>query len=239
MPDIQTAQLPVIPVDATPDTVSATPNYVLVGAADAINPNRIQITVDDTTIAVGDTSITVVALTGAIPSGTVLDFNGIPVTLTAAAANAATALTVEALTNVVPNGAVAEYGEFRRVPLSEEWSVTLKDDNENIKVHGRTLPITSKNGIDFEAKIKTVAGIADPTVKDLVQAGLSLGKLAKRTFIFLFNDGFIVMCRALVGVMNPDGKAGSAQRYEASLMLAGDLYWANINEPTVTWKKVQ
>ncbi|MDQ3547870.1 MAG: hypothetical protein M3439_03535 [Chloroflexota bacterium] len=61
--------------------------------------------------AIGATTVAVTALTGPIPSGTILDFTGAGkfALLTAAAATGATTLTVEALTTALASGDVATY----------------------------------------------------------------------------------------------------------------------------------
>lgn len=62
--------------------------------------------------AIGATSLTVSALSGAIPSGTILFFDAIDAyaTTTANAAAAATSISVSALTRAVASGSVATYG---------------------------------------------------------------------------------------------------------------------------------
>lgn len=68
------------------------------------------VTVHNTAVAnVGATSIAVTALTGAIPSGTALDFGGVVAVLSAPAAAGATSLSVQPLGEQIPDESDAVY----------------------------------------------------------------------------------------------------------------------------------
>lgn len=87
------------------------------------------------TPAQGATSITVAALSGPIPSGTVLDFGGAKFArLTAAAAAAATTLTVAALPTALANADSAVYlpaGAFKTVPSGTVLGRTIAERDAN------------------------------------------------------------------------------------------------------------
>jgi len=71
---------------------------------------EVLVTVNDADVNAGETSITVVALPGAIPSGTVLQFSdGTSATLTASAAAGATSLTVAALAADIADASTATF----------------------------------------------------------------------------------------------------------------------------------
>jgi len=85
--------------------------------------------------AQGATSVPVAALTGAIPSGTVLDFGGAKFArLTAAAAAGATSLTVTALVTALVSGDTATYlpaGAFKTVPSGTVLGRTIAERDAN------------------------------------------------------------------------------------------------------------
>ena len=85
------------------------PGGARLDAAQFYNTDAVLVTVGSSASA-GATSITVTALTGAIPSGTVLDFGGAKFArLTANAAAAATTLTVAALPTALAGAETARY----------------------------------------------------------------------------------------------------------------------------------
>lgn len=85
--------------------------------------------------AQGATSVPVAALTGAIPSGTTLDFGGAKFArLTAAAAAGATALTVAALPTALVSGDTATYlpaGSYKTVPSGTVVGRTFTERDAN------------------------------------------------------------------------------------------------------------
>lgn len=80
----------------------------------------------DGAVAVGDTSVGVDALSGAIPAGTLLTFGGGMYLRTTAAANtSATSITVAAATVVIPDNAVATYKKVSKCIYGTSDAITF------------------------------------------------------------------------------------------------------------------
>jgi hypothetical protein len=95
------------------------PGGAKIDAAQFNEEGSVTVTVGATGAAQSATSVPVAALSGAIPSGTVLRFSADEyATLSAAAAAGATSITVEALVNALESGDAATYqGTLGRTPI--------------------------------------------------------------------------------------------------------------------------
>ncbi|GAA5503018.1 hypothetical protein Dxin01_02767 [Deinococcus xinjiangensis] len=227
----------ILPKDTTPNTHSATLTSCLVLPADAMEIIDAQVKAG-AAAAKDATTLTVAALTTAIPAGTVLDFGGVPVVVTTAAAAGAVELDIEALPAALANAAAATFHNYDEVPLAENFNATLNDDEETIKVHGRFTPIRSKNGVDFTATIKTVAGADDPVIARLIEAGMQPTPGCRRRLVFVWSDGFALLVTVNIGAPKPSGNPGQSMRYDFAANLAGHAYWTNLNDPAPVWKPV-
>ena len=131
---------------------------------------------------VGATSLTVTALTGAIPAGTVLHFTGQDVTTTAAAAAAATTLTVLPLTAALASGAASVSDNFTVLPILGDVNLAFNPTDvayqayatSGLNVWDYAVKVAMSAKLDF----KTGAADNDPAVQPFVQAGLQSGGAA-------------------------------------------------------------
>lgn len=231
-----------LPVDRTPRTYSGTKlkGYLLDMTA--------------TTIVLGATLTLATAVAAAattasisssedvtLPAGTKLDFGGVILTVGNAAeplTSTASSVTITAAPAAVAQGTTAIYTNAPEIPLTEENMPSLADDEETIKVQGRPTPIRVMNGKDLTASLKTIAGIDDPVVKRLVAKGAQLSPNNQERLLWIFDDGFAILALCNIGAPKPEGRTGTAQRYNFSANLAGDAYWADLNEVSPEWQKI-
>ena len=107
------------------------PGGAKLDASQFLSTDAVVVTVDVAGAAANATSIPVIALTGAIPSGTLLDFTGSKkfALLTAAAAAGATSLTVEALPTALVSTDTATYSGVgpKQVPSGTLLGRTLSE----------------------------------------------------------------------------------------------------------------
>ncbi len=227
-----------LPTDNTPETYSATGWKMLLVEDDAT------VIIHDVTVKTGNadtaanaTSITVVALTSALPSGVTLDFGGVHATLTQDSALGDTSLDVEALSGAIPKNTEAVYSNLAEVPLGEQFQMDMPSDEETVKVHGRATPIRIVNGKDLTMSAKSVAGLTDPTVKRLQRKGRQLSPGCRQRVILKASDGYAVL--AMVNVTAKlTGQPGQAQRWEFGMNLSGKLFDADLNDTTPAWEEI-
>lgn len=226
-----------LPADTTPAPYSSTNWHLYLLDDNATSVVQGVTITTGASAASGATSITVTALPNAIPSGTVLNFGGVPATLTADAASGATTLAVSALSGAIASGATATYSNLTEVPVSEQFNVDMPNDEETIKVFGRTTPIRVVNGKDLTMTVRTIAGITDPTVKRLQIKGRRISPNNRQRVVLLCSDGYAIL--AMVNVSGkPVGQPGQSQRWEFAMNLSGDMYDANLNDTTPAWAKI-
>ncbi|OLV20222.1 hypothetical protein [Deinococcus marmoris] len=227
-----------IPADSTPQTWSGTDLRTFLVPLDA--------TVFIPEVAVTNTAAVAAAATTmqlssasavTIPANTVLRFGTSSVTVTAAAdlTSAASAVTIAPAATAIAINAVSTYTNLVEIPLAEESSPTLADDEETIKVHGRSTPIRSVNGKDLTSMIKTLAGLDDPTVLRLTIKGTQKSPNNRERLLWLYPDGFALLGMVNIGAPVRTAAAGSTQRVQFSSNLSGNAYWANLNDATPTW----
>ena len=180
-----------------------------------------------------------------VPAGSTLNFGGVLVTLTADAplTNVAAPITFAPTNPAINSGSTANYSNMRQIPTTEDISPTMSDDEETIKIQGRATPIRVMNGKDFKLTIKTLAGVADPVVKELLIAGQNLsggtGLLSNLKRIMVqFDDGLALLALCNIGAGMPQAKAGAAQRYDFNANSTGALYWADMNEAAPVWRQI-
>jgi hypothetical protein len=137
---------------------------------------------------IGATSLTVTALSGAIPAGATLHFANQDVILTAAAAAAATTLTVQPLTAALASGVTSTYDGFTVLPLLGGIALTLADTNAAYAAYalsgGDVWDYNVKTAEKFTLAFKTSANDNDPAVSPFVAAALLSGA-GCQTFIRL------------------------------------------------------
>lgn len=93
-------------------------------ASQFIAPDGVRVTVDTAGAAANATAVPVTALSGAIPSGTLLDFGGKKFArLSAAAAAGATSLTVDALATALVAADVATYAGTKKKSIRDGTAV--------------------------------------------------------------------------------------------------------------------
>ena len=133
----------------------------------------------------GATSLTVTALTGAIPAGAVLHYANQDVTTTAAAAAAATTLTVLPLALALASGQSANSDNFTVLPILGDVNLQLSPTDANYQAYASSglnvWDYAVKVGMNGKLDFKTGAPDTDPAVLPFVQAGLQSGSAA---FIF-------------------------------------------------------
>ncbi len=234
-------QLPTsLPTDNTPKTYSGTKVKAFL-----LDPSATTLITATLTLAAGVAeAATTASISSAsnvtLPAGTVLDFGGTRLTVDAEAdvTNVASNVTIEAAPAAVTNGTTAEYANYLQVPVTEEIAPTLTDDEETIKLQGRATPVRVMNGKDLTANLKTIAGIDDPVVKRLVQKGAQLSPDNTERILFQFDDGFALLALCSIGAPKPEGRAGTAQRYNFSANSTGRLFWTDMNEADPTWHEI-
>ena len=131
---------------------------------------------------IGATSITVTALTGAIPAGTTLHFTGQDVVTTAAAASAATTLTVLPLTAALLATATSTYDGFTVLPITGGVNLAISDASVAFAAYvssgADVWDYNVKTAMSAKATVKTAANDNDPAVSPFVAAGLQAGVAA-------------------------------------------------------------
>lgn len=231
-----------IPADTTPKTYSGTKVKAFLLDPSATSMVSATLTLAAAVAANATTASISSSSAVTLPAGTVLDFGGVRLTVGNAPANVTAVASNVTITAApaggVPSGATATYANFVQVPVTEDISPTLADDEETIKLQGRATPVRVMNGKDLTAMLKTVAGIDDPVVKRLVQKGAQLSPLNRERLIFQFDDGFALLALCNIGAPKPEGKAGTSQRYNFSANSTGALYWTDMNEPTPEWHEI-
>lgn len=230
-----------LPKDNTPNTYSGTKVKAFLLPLDATTLISATLTLaaavakDATTASISSSADVT------IPAGTVLDFGGTKLTVGNAAedlTSTASSVAITAAPAAVANGTTAAYANYVQVPVTEEIAPTLADDEETIKIQGRATPVRVMNGKDLTANLKTIAGIDDPVVKRLVQKGAQLSPDNRERILFQFDDGFALLALCNIGAPKPEGRAGSAQRYNFSANSTGRLFWTDMNETTPTWHEI-
>ncbi len=104
----------------------------------------VTVTVDAPGALAAATSIPVLALTGAIPSGTVLDFDTpTTATLTSTANAGATTLSVAALDDPVLAGDVAEYPGGPTDPTTVTFQIQPQGEDATVYEYGTDIELTS------------------------------------------------------------------------------------------------
>ena len=128
---------------------------------------------------IGATSITVTALTGAIPAGTTLHFLNQDVITTAAAAAAATTLTVLPLTAALASAAASVYDGFTVLPITGGVNLAISDTSVAFAAYvtsgADVWDYNVKTAMSAKATVKTAANDNDPAVSPFVTAGLQAG----------------------------------------------------------------
>lgn len=176
-----------------------------------------------------------------LPAGATLDFGGTILTVGGAdepVTSAASSVAITAAPAAVDNGTTATYANYVQVPVTEEIAPTLADNEETIQLQGRATPVRVMNGKDLTANLKTIAGIDDPVVKRLVQKGAQLSPDNTERILFQFDDGFALLALCNIGAPKPEGRAGTAQRYNFSANSTGRLFWTDMNEANPTWHEI-
>ena len=235
-----------LPVDATPLTFSGTrlKAFILDAGTTAILSAVVTLTANSVANSGTAQATSVPNIT--VPAGSSLNFGGVVVTLTADAVLTAVAAPVTfAPTNpAIQSGATANYSNLRQIPTTEDISPTMSDDEETIKIQGRATPIRVMNGKDFKMTIKTLAGVTDPIVKELLIAGQNLSGGTGLTsnlkrILVQFDDGLALLALCNIGAGMPTGKAGAAQRYDFMANSTGAIYWCDTNEGAATvWRQI-
>ena len=130
----------------------------------------------------GATSLTVTALTGAIPAGTLLHFSTQDVTTTAAAAAAATTITVLPLALALASGATASSDNFTVLPILGDVNLQLSPTDAAYQAYASSglnvWDFAVKTAMNGKLDFKTAAADNDPAVLPFVQAGLQSGSAA-------------------------------------------------------------
>ncbi|MVN88767.1 hypothetical protein GO986_18675 [Deinococcus sp. HMF7620] len=240
---MDTTKLPTtLPSETTPKTYSANKLRTFIVSAQATTL-IVNGTITNTAVvnANATTALLSADVNSFVPTGTTLLFGTIPVITTADVTIGTGATTVNI--QAAPAGglaanATATYSNLLEIPTPEEVSPTLTADEETIKVHGRTTPIRSVNGIDMTANIRTLAAIDDPVVRRLVGKGMSLSPNNRERLLWLYDDGFALMGTVNIGAPNRQAAPGGTQRCMFTANLSGGLHWANLNDTTPVWKAV-
>jgi hypothetical protein len=224
-----------VPADNTPGTYSGTAVKVYELPLNATG--IIDTTVTSAAIAANAATASLSATPGAtLPSGSVLYFGGVRITLAAEAPLTAspTAIAIQPAPAPVAANATAAYSNLTEIPLTEDMTPTVTNDEETVKIQGRTTPIRIVNGKDLSATIKTLAGAGNPVVGHLIGLGTRLSPNNRTRLLWAYPDGFALL--ATVNVSHtPEGMVGKAQRHTFAVGLSGDLLYANRNDPTPVW----
>ena len=235
----------VLPADNTPLTYTGTKvkAFLLDAGATAVINAVITVATNVAVDALQASLTSVPDIT--VPAGASLTFGGVALTLTAPAniTSVASNVAVSAPHAAVAAAQTANYSNMRQIPTTEDISPTLSDDEETIKIQGRATPIRVMNGKDFKMTIKTIAGVTDPIVKELLIAGQNLsggtGVLSNlKRIVVEFDDGLALLALCNIGAGMPSGKAGAAQRYDFAANSTGALYWSDTNEPAPVWRQI-
>ena len=128
---------------------------------------------------VNATSITVAALSGAIPAGTTLHFLNQDVITTAAAAAAATTITVLPLSLALLATATSVYDGFTVLPITGGVNLAISDTSVAFAAYvtsgADVWDYNVKTAMSAKATVKTAAPDNDPAVAPFVAAGLQSG----------------------------------------------------------------
>ncbi|MEI3783783.1 hypothetical protein U9R89_21940 [Pectobacterium brasiliense] len=229
-----------LPTDNTPKTYTGTKVKAFL-----LDPSATSLITSSLTLAAGVAEAATTASISSVPNvtlpvGTVLDFGGTRLTVGAEAnvTNVASNVTIEAAPAAVTTGTTADYANYVQVPVTEEIAPTLADNEETIQLQGRATPVRVMNGKDLTANLKTIAGIDDPVVKRLVQKGAQLSPDNTERILFQFDDGFALLALCNIGAPKPEGRAGTAQRYNFNANSTGRLFWTDMNEASPTWHEI-
>ena len=235
----------VLPADAGALTYSGTRLKAFLLDAGATAVISAVVTVTANSAAASGTAQATAVPNVTIPSGTTLNLGGVLVTLTADAplTNVAAPITFAPTNPAINTGATANYSNMRQIPTTEDISPTMSDDEETIKIQGRATPIRVMNGKDFKMTIKTLAGVTDPVVKELLIAGQNLsggvGQASNlKRILVQFDDGLAMLALCNIGAGMPQAKAGTAQRYDFAANSTGALYWSDTNEAAPVWRQI-
>ncbi|UQN06764.1 hypothetical protein [Deinococcus sp. QL22] len=229
-----------LPADSTPLTYDATNirAYLISPDATTIVPD-----VTVTTAAIAAAAVTA-SLSGAtnvtLPSGTVLIFGTTSITLAELAELTAvpTAFDIVAAPAAVANASTATYSVLLEIPLAEELTPSFTDQEETIRVHGRSTPIRNVNGKDMTASIRTLAGLDNPVVSRLYRKGISGTPNNRERVLWRYPDGLAILATVNIGAPSPQGQTGNSMRHQFSANLSGKAFYCNLNDANPVWTEL-
>lgn len=233
----------IVPATYVPETYSSNDVKVYVGPAEGGIFLPVPVMGPDTETAKGATTVSVTSEKEIqLHAGSVLIFGSVPVKVKAPTkllAKTETEVPVEATSAVIPADVQAYYTDFPEFPLAEDSTFVPKDTTETVNLYGSKFAFSSKNMMDADVTLKTLAGIKDPVTADLVEAGKRLGGQARRGIVFVYPDGNVIFGGLTIGAgFTPTTQTGNAMRYNFSGKLAGQLYTLNLNDADPKWEKL-
>jgi hypothetical protein len=227
------------PKDKTPKTYSATDvTTYLVPLTGPLIPSATVTTSAITKEAVTTTLTATAALF--LPSGTVLDFDGVEITTAAdvTADAAGKSVAIVAATAAVANNKTATYTNLVEVPTAEASVPQLADMEETKQVHGRSTPIRVVNGKDMTATIRTLAGVDNPVAKRLWLKGLKKSPNNVERVLWVYPDGVALMATVNVGIGKRGGGPMQTMTTEHAAGLSGGLWTADLTDDAPEWEQV-
>ena len=143
---------------------------------------------------IGATALTVAALTGPIPAGSILHFPGlVDAVLTAAAASAATTLAVLPLSGPLASAATSSYDGFTNIPVLGEVQLQFAETSVAFTAFtsngGNVWDYAIKVAMNGTLALRTATPESDPSITALVDAGLASGGLALILFRYRRPNG--------------------------------------------------
>ena len=164
---------------------------------------------------IGATTLTVTALTGAIPAGTVLHFVNQDVTTTAAAAAAATSLVVLPLSLALLSAATASSDGYTVLPILGDVNLTFSPTDAAYQAYATSglnvWDYAVKTAMNGKLEWKIGAADNDPAVVPFVQAGLQSGSAAYIYFRLRRASGAYYQGVSTIGVNQTNPARGIAE----------------------------
>jgi len=226
-----------LPADATPNTYDATNIRAFLVSPDA---TEIIPDVTVTTAAIAANAVTA-SLSGpapvTVPTGTVLVFGTTRITLTQAAALTAVPapFSIVAAPAAVAANSTAIFSVLLEIPVAEELTPSFTDQEETIRVHGRSTPIRNVNGKDMTAMLRTVAGLDNPVVARLYAKGMRGTPNNRERILWRYPDGLAILATVNIGAPSPQGQTGNSMRHQFSANLSGKAFYCNLNDANPAW----